>query len=123
MSANKNNLGFKTNNSINSNKYEELKKVNENLILIYNEKIKENKKHKNKINYLENKNTHILKLVEKINNPQNPYISKTLEEIISKLDQEELKKICWTILQFSSSSIFVVQNFSLLFDSSISLFH
>ena len=40
-----------------------------------------------------NGNNEIQKLVEKINNPQNPYISKTLEEIISKLDQEELKKI------------------------------
>ena len=84
MSANKNNLGFKTNNSINSNKYEELKKENENLILIYNEKIKENKKHKNKINYLENKNTHILKKVEKIKKENEKY-SKILEKVLKLL--------------------------------------
>ena len=45
------------------------------------------------ISSLINRDNEIQKLVERINNPQNPYISKTLEEIISKLDQEELKKI------------------------------
>ena len=52
--------------SSNNNKYEELKKENEELNKLYKEKMNENKKHKNKMNYLENKNDHIMNKIKKI---------------------------------------------------------
>ena len=45
------------------------------------------------ISSLINGNNEILNLVEEINKPYYPYAQKTLDEIISKLDQEQLKKI------------------------------
>ena len=48
-------------NNSNYSKYEELKKENENLTFIFAEKLKENKRHKDKINYLENKNCNLIK--------------------------------------------------------------
>ena len=45
------------------------------------------------ISSLINGNNEILNLVEEINNPHYPYAQKTLDEIISKLDQEQLKII------------------------------
>lgn len=45
------------------------------------------------ISSLINGNNEILKLVEEINNPYYPYNQKALDEIISKLDQEQLKII------------------------------
>ena len=67
-----------------NNKYEELKKENENLILLFEEKMKENKKHKNKISYLETKNSHILKKVEKIKKENEKY-SKILDKVLKLL--------------------------------------
>ena len=74
-------------NKFNINKEEKLEKV---YLMDYNYLLK--------YKYLEissliNGDNEIQKSVEKINNPQNPYISNTLDEIISKLNQEELKKI------------------------------
>ena len=61
--ANNNNNTNSNNNNFNNNNnniiYEELKKENEKLLLLFNEKIKDNKKYKNKINYLENKNEQV----------------------------------------------------------------
>ena len=58
--TNSNNNNFNNNNN-NNLIYEELKKENETLLLLFNEKIKENKKYKNKINYLQNKIEQVLK--------------------------------------------------------------
>jgi len=71
-------------NNSNYSKYEELKKENENLTFIYEEKLKENKKHKNKINYLENKNSHLIKKVSKIKKENEKY-SKILEKVLKLL--------------------------------------
>ena len=87
ISSNNNQCVIKNNNNINyinNIKYEELKKENENLILVYEEKLKENKKHKNKINYLENKNSQIIKKVDKIKKENEKY-SKILEKVLKVL--------------------------------------
>ena len=68
----------------NNSRYEELKKENENLTLIYGEKLKENKKHKDKINYLENKNSNLMKKVDKIKKENEKY-SKILEKVLKLL--------------------------------------
>ena len=71
-------------NNNNNSRYEELKKENENLTLIYGEKLKENKKHKDKINYLENKNSNLMKKVDKIKKENEKY-SKILEKVLKLL--------------------------------------
>ena len=68
----------------NYSKYEELKKENENLTLIYEEKMKENKKYKDKLNFLENKNSHLIKKVDKIKKENEKY-SKILEKVLKLL--------------------------------------
>ena len=73
-----------SNNNNNNSRYEELKKENENLTLIYGEKLKENKKHKDKINYLENKNSNLMKKVDKIKKENEKY-SKILEKVLKLL--------------------------------------
>ena len=70
--------------SSNNNKYEELKKENENLNKLYKEKMVENKKYKNKINYLENKNDNILNKIEKIKKENEKY-SQILEKVLKLL--------------------------------------
>ena len=71
-------------NNNNYYKYEELKKQNEKLNYIYKEKMKENKKHKNKINYLENKNSYLIRKVDKIRKENEKY-SKILEKVLKLL--------------------------------------
>ena len=85
INNNNTNSNNNKNNDCNSNsKYEELKKENEKLILLFNEKIKDNKKFKNKINYLENKNDQILKKINKIKKENEKY-SKILEKVLKLL--------------------------------------
>ena len=68
----------------NNNKYEELKKENEELNKLYKEKMNENKKHKNKMNYLENKNAHTMNKIEKIKKENERY-SQILEKVLKLL--------------------------------------
>lgn len=81
-----NNNNTNSNKNINNNnlKYEELKKENEKLILLFNEKLKDNKKYKNKISYLENKNEHTLKKINKIKKENDKY-AKILEKVLKLL--------------------------------------
>ena len=82
--TNSNNKNNNCNNNNNNLKYEELKKENEKLILLFNEKIKDNKKYKNKVSYLENKNDQILKKINKIKKENEKY-SKILEKVLKLL--------------------------------------
>ena len=86
VSINNSNTNSNNNNNINNNSliYEELKKENEKLILLFNEKIQDNKKYKNKINYLENKNEQILKKIHKIKKENEKY-AKILEKVLKLL--------------------------------------
>ena len=81
-----NNKKLISNNNINNNNlmYEELKKENEKLVFLFNEKIKDNKKNKNKIDYLENKNEQILKKIHKIKKENDKY-AKILEKVLKLL--------------------------------------
>ena len=81
-----NNKKIVSNNNINNNNllYEELKKENEKLFFLFNEKLKDNKKNKNKIFYLEKKNEQILKKVNKIKKENDKY-AKILEKVLKLL--------------------------------------
>lgn len=72
------------NNNNNASKYDELKRTNEKLILLFNEKLKENQKYKNKVNYLESKNEQILNKINKIKK-ENDKSAKILEKVIKLL--------------------------------------
>ena len=86
-SINNNNKAININNTINPKnhiKIEELKKENEKLIKIFNDKINDNKNYRNKITDLENKNSILSKKTSKLKKENEKY-SKILGKVLKLL--------------------------------------